>query len=328
MGMVADSLDGDGVAGRRDSMAGSLIENPLAETLTMADGRTVEWEAIGAGPPLIWVEGGPGLWAHLARPDVALVSDLFRCHLVNAPGCGRTSLPADISGYDLPGIIAFFDQLREGLGLGRVTVMGHSWGGLVAAAWAAAHPESVERLVVIDGYPGGSANPGSAVDREAARAEQERAIVRHAGQPWYDAACDAAVRTLADDTERDEQTWISRVDPAWHLYFADPSSRLSAPHLARIRTEVRMNMAMHYAWFGDIHRFDDVDILPSLAAVTCPSLVIAGQHDFICGPAWNQPIAEAIPAARFVEIADAGHLPQYEQPDSFRAALLDWLATC
>jgi pimeloyl-ACP methyl ester carboxylesterase len=113
----------------------SLAEYPLAEILTVADGRTVEWEAVGGGPPLMWVEGEPGFWAHLARRDGALVSDMFRCHLVNAPGCGRTSPPTDISGYDLPGIVGFFDEVRARLRLGQVTVMGHSWGGLVAAAW-------------------------------------------------------------------------------------------------------------------------------------------------------------------------------------------------
>ena len=83
---------------------------------------------------------------------------------------------------------------------------------------------------------------------------------------------------------------------------------------------------MSNAWFGGVHHFDDIDILPSLAAVQCPSLVIAGQYDFICGPAWNRPIAAAIPGARYVEISDAGHVPQYEQPGAFRAALVDWLA--
>ena len=306
-------------------MSVSLAEYPLAEILTLDDGRMVEWEAVGDGPPLMWVEGGPGFWAHLARPDVALVSDLFRCHLVNAPGCGRTSPPADITGYDLPGIIGFFDEVRERLGLGRVTVMGHSWGGLVAAAWAAAHPESVDRLVVIDGYPGGHEGSGSAVDYTAAHAEQERAYARHASEPWYD----AAVRALAamDDEEWDEATWISRFDPAWPMYFADPRSPLAVPHLARVRAEVRSNRVMSNAWFGHANHFDDIDILPSLAAVRCPSLVIAGQYDFICGPAWNRPIAAAIPEARYVEVAHAGHIPHYEQPDAFRAALLDWLAT-
>jgi proline iminopeptidase len=312
----------------------SLLEYPLAEVVTLEDGRAVEWEAVGDGPPLMWVEGGPGFWAHLARPDVALVSDLFRCHLVNAPGCGRTSPPAGISGYALPAIIAFFEQVRDRLGLGQVTVMGHSWGGLVAAAWAGAHAESVNRLVVIDGYPGriagpGSAviaGPGSAVDQDAARAERERAYARHASQPWYD----AAVRALAEEDEEEwdeEEPWIRHFDPAWPMYFTDPAAPLAAAHLARVRTEARINVAMANAWFGDAHHFDDVDILPSLAGVRCPSLVIAGQDDFIAGPAWNRPIAAAIPAARYTEIADAGHIPQYEQPEAFRAALLDWLAT-
>ena len=98
----------------------SLTEYPLAEILTLEDGRTVEWEAVGDGPPLMWVEGGPGFWAHLARPDVELVSDVFRCHLVNAPGCGRTSPPAAISGYALPAIIAFFEEAREEIGRAHV----------------------------------------------------------------------------------------------------------------------------------------------------------------------------------------------------------------
>ena len=83
---------------------------------------------------------------------------------------------------------------------------------------------------------------------------------------------------------------------------------------------------MSNAWFGGVHHFDHIDILPSLAEVRCPSLVIAGQDDFICGPAWNRPIAAAIPAARYIEVAGSGHIPQYEQPDAFRTALLDWLA--
>jgi pimeloyl-ACP methyl ester carboxylesterase len=50
---------------------------------------------------------------------------------------------------------------------------------------AAAHPESVGRLVVIDGYPGSSDGSGSVVDYKAAGAERERAFARHASQPWY-----------------------------------------------------------------------------------------------------------------------------------------------
>lgn len=300
-----------------------MIDFELAQILPMSDGRIMEWEARGEGPPLIWVEGGPGFWAHLARPDVDLVADLFHCHLVNAPGCGRTSPPPEVSGYSLPNIIAFWEAVREELGFERVTVMGHSWGGLVAAAWAAAHPESVERLIVIDGYPGGGVSPE--IDSALTDAERERALARHATASWFRAAC-AALEDGDVDAALDEEAANRRFDPAWPLYFADPGSTVAAPHLARIRTEIRMNLDMERAWFGQPERFDDVNILPALGDVACPSLVIVGEHDFICGPEWNRPIASAIHNARYIQIPDAGHVPQYEQPDRFRTALIEWLA--
>jgi hypothetical protein len=84
--------------------------------------------------------------------------------------------------------------------------------------------------------------------------------------------------------------------------------------MARFRTEVRMNLAMSSVWFGDVHHFDDIDVLPFPREGQVPVPGDRRQDDFICGPAWNRPIAAAIPSARYVEVADTGHLPQYEQP--------------
>jgi pimeloyl-ACP methyl ester carboxylesterase len=66
-----------------------LLDIRLEHVTRFADGRLVEWEAHGTGmEPLVWVEGGPGLPAHLARADIVPVLDRFRCHLVDAPGNG------------------------------------------------------------------------------------------------------------------------------------------------------------------------------------------------------------------------------------------------
>jgi proline iminopeptidase len=301
----------------------ALIDFELAETLTLDDGRIVEWESIGDPDlaPLIWVEGGPGFWAHMARPDVELVSDLFHCHLVNAPGCGRTSQPATIMDYALEPMIEFWEDVRRALGFERVTVMGHSWGGLVAPAWAAAHPESVERVIVIDGYQG-----GSGIDPGLTAAERERALALHDGSDYIDAARAALAEDSDNASTADEESWKQGFAAVWPIYFADPVSAWSSPHVARLREEARLNLDMSNAWFSQPHQFDaGVNILPSLTSVACPSLVIVGEHDFICGPEWNRPIADAIPGSRYVEISDAGHVPQYEQPEAFRAAVIEWL---
>lgn len=57
--------------------------------------------------------------------------------------------------YDLSGHVAFFEAVRLALGLGPLTLVGHSWRGLVAMAYAALEPNAVRRLIVIDGYAGG-----------------------------------------------------------------------------------------------------------------------------------------------------------------------------
>lgn len=156
---------------------------PLANLLELPNGAVAEWEAIGNGPPLLWIEGGPGLPAHLARPDVGLVADRFRAHLVHAPGCGRSSPPRPPEGWDLDSHVQYFDGVRRALDLGRITVMGHSWGGLAALALALAVPDAVERVIVIDGYAGQASVP-----EDIASAETERAFDRIRNEPWFEAA--------------------------------------------------------------------------------------------------------------------------------------------
>ena len=290
---------------------GGLAEIALANESALADGRTVEWEAVGSGEDLVWFEGGPGFWAHLARPDVALVADRFRCHLINAPGCGRTSPPANRSDYSALADVAFYEQACEALGLGPVTLMGHSWGGSLAVLFAAAHPERVRRLIVVDGWCG-----WPLVDRAEAEAEEGRAFDRVRDRPWFAEAMEGH-DDLGGMSEADWVAWFGR---HWPVYFSDPESTLARPHVDRIRRECRMNM-------DACRDYDDeaVDLRPLLRKVHCPTLVVCGEHDFICGPAWNRPIADGIEGAEFCVVADAGHCPQYEAPDEFRFVLFDWM---
>lgn len=287
----------------------------LAETLELPDGRTAEFETRGAGEALLWVEGGPGFPAHLARPDVDLIADRFECHLVNAPGCGRTDPPTESSGYSLQGHVAFFDDVRAALSLGAVTVMGHSWGGLVAAAFAAMRPDSVSRLVIIDGYAGERSVP-----EDLAEAERERVFARFRSRSWFDTALSALERTF-DSREMTEEEFVRTFNHCWPLYFADPESERSVGHIARLRRELRLNKEVSDLW--DAGMFDD-DVVPLLGRISSPTLIVAGELDFICGPAWNRPLADGIPGARYVEIPDVGHLPQYEDPERFRRELFSW----
>ena len=289
----------------------ALPDIHLEHVLELPDGRCVEWESIGEGEPLIWIEGGPGFWAHLGRPDVALLADRFRCHLVNAPGCGRTSSPDLPTTYDLASHVRFFDEVRAALGFEAVTLMGHSWGGLVALASAIAFPDRIRRLIVVDGYAG-----DASVDPAQAEAEQEAAFDRIRDRPWFTEAADAQLETMPTEAEQ-----IEHFDPAWPLYFAHPESEAARHHVGRLRREVRWNLDALRAWEPEPR----IDLRPDLAGVACPTLVVVGEHDFVCGPVWNRPIAEGIAGARLAVIPGVGHMPQYEAPEEFRRIVHDWL---
>jgi proline iminopeptidase len=286
----------------------------LDHVLELADGRVVEWEASGRGEPLVWIEGGPGFWAHLARPDVALLAPWFRCHLVNAPGCGRTSPPSDPAEYDLDGHVRFFEEVRAALGLQRVVLAGHSWGGLVALAYAVAHPGRVARLLVIDGYAG-----VASVDLPAAEAEQEAAIAHlaaHSDPGWLKLALTSIPGFAETEAEQ-----LERYDPCWPLYFADPGGAPARRHVERLRQEARWNIDVGRRWEPE----PPIDLRPELDRIACPTLVVAGEHDGFCGPVWARAVAHHITGARLEIIAGVGHTPQYEAADEFRRVVAAWL---
>jgi proline iminopeptidase len=107
------------------------------------------------------------------------------------------------------------------------------------------------------------------------------------------------------------------------IYFAQPEEPAAAAHIERIRRELRWHAPIVDAWTG---AREDADYRPLLSRIRCPTLVIAGEHDWICGPAWNKALSDAIPRSRLVVIDAVGHLPQYEAPAAFRAAIDGWMA--
>jgi pimeloyl-ACP methyl ester carboxylesterase len=68
------------------------------------------------------------------------------------------------------------------------------------------------------------------------------------------------------------------------------------------------------------------DSTPTLAAITCPTLVVVGAEDTLTPPPESEKMAKAVKGAKLVKVPGAGHLPNIENPEAFNKALLDFLA--
>jgi pimeloyl-ACP methyl ester carboxylesterase len=156
-----------------------------------------------------------------------------------------------------------------------------------------------------------------------ADAERGRAFDRVRDRPWFAEALAGFERSISLDHPTEEED-VATFNLAWPLYFADPESVRARQHIERLTREQRSNVVVSRVWN---ERFEASDHRVTIARVKCPTLVMAGEHDFICGPAWNRALADVIDGATYVEIPGVGHIPEYEDPDAFVRAVTDWLAT-
>src|SRR5262249_62182042 len=108
-------------------------------------GRTQTVYKGGDGPPLVFLHGGGGL----VLEDPLLV-ELERSHTVSAPVAPGFADLADLDELrDVHDLAMHYDDLVEALGLDGVPVVGHSFGGMVAAELAAHYPRRISKLVLI-----------------------------------------------------------------------------------------------------------------------------------------------------------------------------------
>lgn len=122
--------------------------------LDVGDGHRLYWECCGNrdGKPALFLHGGPG--AGCGRGARRFFDPLkYRAVLFDQRGCGRSrplaSEPdADLSTNTTPHLVADIERLREALGVERWTILGISWGTTLALAYAEAHPERVEAMVL------------------------------------------------------------------------------------------------------------------------------------------------------------------------------------
>jgi pimeloyl-ACP methyl ester carboxylesterase len=294
----------------------------VAEIVQLDGGRRASYEVVGSGEPVLMFPGGPGLPAAIVRDDAELLADRFTSYLIDPHGSGDSTPPADMSEYDHLGTARFYDEVRRALGLDTVSVAGVSYGGTVALTFAARYPEATVRCMAVSAF--GLGTETDAAEGGEAEAESAALIARHEGAPWYPEAKDVLAtwteRTLAatDAGELDEMLSI-----ALPLYFAHPDRPDVRQGLERWRARIASDLAASKAWEGGLYQ--TIDLRPELAGIGCPTIVVAGALDMVCGPAQAGPIAEAVHGAELVVLPECGHFPALEAPAAYRTALLDWL---
>lgn len=265
--------------------------------ITVADDVGLAVEVSGTGPPLLLVHGFTGVKEDFADhvPDLARHSTVV---VFDHRGHGESDKPEQAEAYSLDRLATDTLAVADALGFERFRMLGHSMGGMAARRVVLAAPARVDAIVLM----GTSAGRPSGVDPDLV--DMGAAIALTEGMQ--------VVRQVLDE-----------LDPLGTP--ANQRVRLERPGYEEYgnRNFFAVPAVAYAALIRDIaHQSDQ---LAEMRTVTCPSLVIVGEQDTPFLPD-SHALAEAIPNAELVVVPDAGHSPQFENPDAYLAAMERFLS--
>jgi pimeloyl-ACP methyl ester carboxylesterase len=251
-----------------------------------SDGIAIAWKAIGDGPrDLVYVPGFVShlevVWDHpLAQRFVRRLTRFSRLILYDKREQGlsdRTGRPPTLeqSMDDLHAVL-------DAAGSRRATLVGASEGGPMAALFAATYPERVARLVLIGSYARLLAAPGYEIGMS------RETLDRFADALHDEWGSDRILRPFVPDADAATREWGRRT-------LRSASSPAGARSL----------MQLYY----------DLDVRHVLPAIQAPTLVLHRAGDRVSPVALGRYIAEHVPAARFVELSGAVHVPYVGEQD-------------
>ena len=121
--------------------------HPHGDFVRVHDAR-LWYESEGSGEPLVLIAGGPGFSHDYFHPFFTPLSSSFRVIYFDAFGRGKSDHAKNPHEYSLDRDVEDIEGLRQALGLGKINLLGHSYGGFVAQAFALRYPGSLRRLIL------------------------------------------------------------------------------------------------------------------------------------------------------------------------------------
>jgi proline iminopeptidase len=272
-----------------------------------ADTRTVELETgarlfvetVGNGRPLLVIHGGLGLDHSYFQPWLDPLQKSFQLIYPDLRGNGRSASVPDAE-FTIDRMVDDLEALRGTLGIKQWAVLGHSYGGYVAQAYALKYPGAVSYLILVDTSPSTRLIPKQEAPQLLAR-KMTPEIAAELGNL-------GKVVTKAVPEGGNEE-W-QRI---WHailpIYFNEFPSQVLIPGDRTVYNE-------HALVLGGA-LMATFDTRPMLAKLALPTLVAVGRWDAILPISHSEILYKSIPGAQLVVFERSGHFPFVEEPGRF-----------
>ena len=270
------------------------------DTLLAVNGTHLWVHREGAGEPILVVHGGPVLdHGYLVAPLRPLAAE-HELVFYDQRLSGRSDGTVDSASVTIETFVEDIEAIRKGLGLGKIDLLAHSWGGLLAMEYALEHPSSLRSLVLVSPMPPSSDLWGAEQKAAAAALEPE------------DTAGMGALRASAAYRAGDPRA----IERMLQLSFR---SELARPALAdSLHFHIEPDYRERSREFGFlIPDLSTYDLTGRLSELRVPTLVVFGAEE--TGARTEADTLRALlPRAEVEVIPGAGHFSFVERPEAFQ----------
>ncbi len=276
-------------------------------------GAIIYYQTIGQGRPLMVLHGGPGSSHGYFLPYLLPLAKHHELVFLDERGSGQSQRLNDVKQYTLDGMACDVDALRSALKLGTVDVMGHSFGGILAQAYAIAYAPNVRRLIL------------ASTASSAARLDADFKLIKDTLAPELRSKIDAL-----------EAKGIIGPDGAQLPEYRKLADQAELPYNYVVRPPAWSEAGESLGWDvlnemwgskSDFHIDGNLvgfSFVPQLHGLTLPTLVIAGDHDLPSNTTLEETHA-ALAHSELVILKRSGHMTFVDQNDAFISAVTKFL---
>jgi proline iminopeptidase len=287
---------------------------PIQEGFVDANGAMTYYWVVGHGTPLVIVHGGPGASHDYFLPYLLPLARHNKLVFIDERGSGKSSKMDDPAQYTVENMADDVEAVRQALGLGKISLLGHSYGGVVVQAYAFKYQKNLSHLILGSTFASTKQINEALAKIKAAMPEADRKRMEELeqaglfgkGQTWEHGRYPEEYAKLA---------WGVGYLPFLYQKNLDPNYDPVAGNTTNAWDVYREMWGSHgeYIIDGNLKSVEYVDKLPSIKV---PTLIIVGDHDE-SDPVMSKEMHEKIAGSKLVVLPQSGHMTFVDQPALF-----------
>jgi len=285
-----------------------------------ANGVMIYYEEFGSGEPLMIVHGGPGASHDYFLPHLLPLARNNRLIFIDERGSGKSGKLEDATLYTVENMVEDVEAVRKALGLGKMSLLGHSFGGVLAQAYALKYQENLSHLILCSTFSSTSLMNEVFVKikenmspelRQRIDKMEEEGLFGH-GLPYEQNRYTKEYMIAA---------WGEGYFPYIYVSNPNPNYDPTGGGLAWTLYREMWGSNGEYVIDGNLKSVEYTD---RLHTITVPTLINCGDNDE-CAPSLSELMHEKIPNSELVIYPQSGHLTFVDQPGLFLKSLEDFL---